>query len=114
MLTFESSTVKPSAVEISSVVPVEIRTVVFVVYPVTVVAIPYGVVIVSIPGEFCFIDDCCGRLGAIVLVVPIIILVHRCRRRILLIDNRRRRGRCGYIYPCSGNAKSDMGTYIYL
>jgi hypothetical protein len=87
---------------------------VFIVYPVAVVAIPYGVVVISIPGEFCLIDDCRGRLAAIVLVIAILIifvLVYRGRSGILLINYSRRRGRCN-IHSAYRKVKSDMDRYL--
>ena len=97
---FEPVMVKPSAVEIPSIIPFEIRTIVFIVDTVAEVAVPNGVVIISIPGEIIFIFN-----------------IHRCRcifilvyRSGLLIDYGRR---CD-IHPTDRNAKTDMGIYIYL
>jgi hypothetical protein len=111
VLTFEPYTVKTSAVEVSSIVPVEIRAIVFVVDAVTVVAVPYGVVVVSIPGVLCLIDDCRGRLGTIVLIVSIVILVYGCGCRVLLIDYGRRRRRCN-IHSAYRKVEADVDRYL--
>jgi len=108
--TFKPFVVKTSTVEVSSVVPVEIRAIVFVVDAVTEVAVPNGVVVISIPGVLGLIDNCCGRLCAIVLIVSIVILVDGCRSRILLIDYRRR-GRCN-IHSAYRKVESDVDRYL--
>jgi hypothetical protein len=109
--TFKPFVVKTSAVEVSSIVPVEIRAIVFVVDAVTEVAVPNGVVVISIPWVLGLIDNRGGRLAAIVLIVSIVILVYRCRSRILLINYRRRRGRCN-IHSAYRKVESDVDRYL--
>lgn len=116
VFTFEPCMVKPSAVEIASMVPFEIRAIVFIVDPVAVVAIPYGVVIVNIPGEFVLIDNGAGsgRIAIAVLAVSVLvvlILIYRSGSGILLIYYGGR-GRCAHIYPDSGNAETSVDIYL--
>lgn len=112
---FEPCMVKPSAIEVRSVVPVEIGAIVFIVYAVAVVTIPNRVVVIHVPGEFCFIDN--GRRSRCIISILVIIsvLTYGSRCRVLLINYSRGRGRrCRYINPGTRNAKSDVGIYVYL
>jgi len=109
--------VKPSAVEVASIVPFEIRTIVFIVDTVAVVATPCRVVIVNIPGEFVLIyyggrSLSISILAIFILVVLVLTNRGRCRGRILLINYGR--GRCAHIYPDPRYTESDMGVDIYL
>ena len=111
---FEPFMVKPSAVEIPSIIPFEIRTIVFIIDPVTEVPVPYWVVVIRTPGKFIFIDYRCG-------LIPF--LVGRCRRVSILVSrilvngsgliNDRRRRRSG-INPYSGDPEPYMCVEIYL
>ena len=89
---FEPCMVKPSAIEVRSVVPVEIGAIVFIVYAVAVVTIPNRVVVIHVPGEFCFIDN--GRRSRCIISILVIIsvLTYGSRCRVLLINYSR--GRC--------------------
>lgn len=117
---FEPFTVKTTAGEVTSVVPVEIGAIVFVVYTVTIVAIPYRVVIVNIPGEIVLIYYSGGSRSIIVLAITILIisvLTYRCGSRsgVLLIYYGRRRGRGrGNINPGAGYTYTDTGVKINL
>ena len=114
---FESFVVKPSTAEVGSVIPFEIRTVVFIVDAVTVVATISGVVIVNIPGEFVLVYDG-GRSRRIsILAVSVLVLIlangSRGGSGILLIYYSGR-GRRVHIYPDPRHTESDMGVEIYL
>lgn len=117
---FEPFMVKPSAAEVGSIIPFEIRAIVFIVDTVAVVATIGGVVIVNIPGEFVLIYDG-GRSRRIsisilaISVLVVLILINRSRGRggVLLIYYSGR-GRCAYIYPDTRHPESNMGVDIYL
>jgi hypothetical protein len=108
--------VKSSAAEVGSIVPFEIRTIVFIIDTVAVVTTIGGVVIVNIPGEFVLIHH--GRRSRCIAIAVLIVLIlayrSRCRSGILLIYYGRRRGRRAHINPDSGHTESDMGVDIYL
>jgi len=117
----EPSVIKAAAIEVRPVVPVEIRTIVFIVDPVTVVAIPNGIVVIHIPGELGLIDDG-GRRRSItalaitvltIIILVILVLAYWCRgrRRILLINYGRRRGRSN-INPTGRDVEPDMDRYL--
>lgn len=113
----EPAVVKTSAVEVRSVVPVEIGAIVFIIDPVAIVAVPNGVVVIHIPGEFGLIDDGGRRRSITVLAISILvisILAYRCGRRcrILLINYGRRRGRRGIYYPAGRDVEPDMDRYL--
>jgi len=111
---FEPRVIKMTAIEISSVIPLEIGAIVFVINPVAEVAVPTRVVIISIPGEIVLIDDCCRSLTIGILAIPILVisvLVHRSSRILFLINYRSGRGN---IYPADRNPEPDVGIYIYL
>jgi hypothetical protein len=96
----ESFVVKPSVVEVRSVVPFKVRTIVFIVDTVAVVTTPGRVGIVCVPGVLVFTYSGGLSISAI--------LVYRSR---FLINYRR--GRC-YIHPANRSTESKVGTYIYL
>jgi len=116
---FEPCVVEPSTAEVASIIPFEIRAIVFIVDTVAVVATIGGVVIVNVPGEFVLIYDGSGGLSITILAIAVLVVLilvnrSRCRGRILLIYYGRRRGRRAYIYPDTRHTESDMGVDIYL
>src|ERR1700744_3146359 len=54
---FKASAVKTTPVEITGIISLEERTIVFIVHAVTKMSVPGGVVIIGIPGKFVFIDQ---------------------------------------------------------
>lgn len=119
-LVFESCMVKPSTAEVGSIVPFEVRTIVFIVDTVAVVATIGRVVIVSIPGEVVLIYDgsrsrcvTIAILAISVLIVLILTYRSRCRSGILLIYYSGR-GRRAHINPDSGDTETGIDIYLRI
>jgi hypothetical protein len=111
---FEPRVVKTSAIEVRSVVPVEIGTIVLIVNTVAVVTIPNRVVVIHVPGEFRFIDNGGRRRCIISILIIISVLTYgsRCRRGVLLINYGRGRG--GDIHSAGRNIESYVDRYLRI
>jgi len=106
--------VKSSAAEVGSIVPFEIRTIVFVIDTVAVVTTPCRIVIVNISGEFILVHNG-GRSRCVTIAVLIVLILayrSRCRGGILLIYYGRRRGRRAHINPDSRNTETSVDIYL--
>ena len=94
---FPPGVVEATAIEVSPMIPFEIRTIVCEIVPIAVVAVPGGIVIVGVAREVCFTD---GGVG----IVSAFIDGSRCG-----VD----RSRC-YIHSGARDTETDMRIYIDL